>query len=183
MLLEDANQIVSSLNAILQNCAKETWPSQAQSDLHVKSKHPQTISGCAHTVLWGMTNMKENMNKICKTWHKGFMYQSHLKAHQRVYIKKGLIPCTGYDRKFTSNTAMRAHSITHQNIKFKCSTCSKEFDSPAYLKQHEHGMHGEGFLALCGLAYVWLKQKVSHEQDCDDCRDIYFKKLEEQEQI
>ena len=78
---------------------------------------------------------------------------------------------------------MRAHSIVHQNIKFKCSTCTKEFDSLAYLKQHEQEMHGESFLTLCVLAYTWPNQKVSHELDCDDCRDIYFKKPNEQEKF
>ena len=54
----------------------------------------------------------------------------------------------------------------------------------AYLKQHEQGMHGEGFLALWGLAYMWPKQKCLMNRTVKTVEtDIYLKKLKEQEQI
>ena len=68
-------------------------------------------------------------------------------------------------------------AITDLTIKLRMSTVLKVLDdgsvcgqlcvSSNHLKQHMRGMHGEGWVSLCGKKYQWPGTMYSHQQSCD----------------
>ena len=51
--------------------------------------------------------------------------------------------------------------------------CDADYPSKQLLDQHFHGIHGDGFVAYCGMSFTWPNDRSNHQQDCSD-REIMW---------
>ena len=93
---------------------------------------------------------------------KDFTFNSELQEHRKHHTGEGLIPCTGCNKKFTSNRYMKEHAKCHidPDKKYQCTDCRRQCSSPANLRAHIKGAHGAGYTAPCGQTFR-LATKVS----------------------
>ena len=84
---------------------------------------------------------------------------------------------------YGTKRALHRHLLNNHsgNKKFHCldknddrTDCLQSYSSKQLLDQHTKGVHGEGFIAYCGVAYTWPWQQNDHQKDCKDC-DACFK--------
>ena len=109
----------------------------------------------------------EEKQYICDKCDKVFVYECHLRQHNRVHTKKGLYPCLNCNRKFTTYNSMRQHEDTHQSKgHFNCNFCDHKTNSKYLLDQHVKGKHGRGIKAPCGYRLNWHSQIKGHMKKC-----------------
>ena len=64
-----------------------------------------------------------------------------------------------------------AHQKIHEDTKFTCTNCNKDYSTDLRYKQHVQGKHGNGCITLCGIKYQWPDSKYCHENgDCTECK-------------
>ena len=67
---------------------------------------------------------------------------------------------------------MKAHAKTHMNISHQCDVCKRTFKDPSYLRQHDRGTHGKGWMALYGVKVDWPPKLHRHQRKCTTCQEI-----------
>ena len=99
---------------------------------------------------------------VCKKCDKAFMFFSQYREHCNVHtdsIKhKYLCRKTGCDKYYGLTRARNYHEQHHKPRTYKCSfkekkgepECGVTCNSKQSLALHVHGIHGEGWNALCG---------------------------------
>ena len=100
------------------------------------------------------------MSIICKC---RFQYPGALTIHIRTHTWKNLIPCLYCRKKLTTNKAMKAGQ-KHTAVWKRCDYCNEKFDTIYNKRQHEHGVHGQGWKAPYGQKCAWLGKQVSHQR-------------------
>ena len=67
--------------------------------------------------------------------------------------------CTwpGCKAQLSCQDALKQHIVTHNDQRFDCPHCDKNFNTISNLKQHIRGKHGDGFIdiKLCGASFDW----------------------------
>ena len=146
--------------------------------LHLRNKHKRLKFKCRIcTKKFDTQNGKykcernhEEKQYICDKCNKGFIYECHLRQHNRVHTKKGLYPCLNCHRKFTTYNSMRQHEDTHWSKgHFNCNFCDHKTNSKYLLDQHVKGKHGRGIKAPCGYRLNWHSQIKGHMKKCTSC--------------
>ena len=79
-------------------------------------------------------------------------------------LVRGLIPCTGCNKKFTSNRYMKEHAKCYidPDKKYACTYCRRQCSSPANLGAHIKRAHGAGYMAPCGKHFDWPPKYHRH---------------------
>ena len=172
---------------------KDTYPSQAHLNVHVKQKHLNFKWKCSYCLAKYATYNAAYKHECahsgpthtCDMCQKSFMNKSRLTEHEHLHTQVGLIPCIGKGCKhqFNIRSAMNAHAITYRDLSFDCDKCDKSFKSPTYLRQHKQGKHEGGFIALCGQIFPWPKPKFYHGEHCTDCMEVDQKREADQKKI
>ena len=98
---------------------------------------------------------------------------------------KGFV-CTwrGCKKVLANKDSLRQHVLRHQDLKLKCELCTEEngeeeahtFPTEMSLKQHQQGLHGNGYIAPCGAVKKWSTEQKKHIKDCDECKEIIEKR-------
>ena len=74
--------------------------------------------------------------------------------------------------KFTSKKVMWQHLQVHGPDTWKCDKCNKTFETKSNFRQHDRGLHGIGWRALCGQLCQWPYLRARHQRKCDKCQEI-----------
>ena len=96
----------------------------------------------------------------CHYCEKRFLFPGLQAKHKKQHTGKGLLPCTWPECKvkLSCKDALRQQIVTHTEVRFPCTQCNKTFNTITNMQQHTKGVHGDGFIALCGAAYDWSDQ-------------------------
>ena len=155
---------------------------------HMKTDHPNVKFRCKYCPkVYNTYNARYKheykhfqLPYKCEYCEKRFQFPGLRNKHEKQHTGKGLIPCTwpGCKQQLSCNDALRQHIVTHNDEKFPCSICDKEFNTATILKQHTKGKHGEGYITLCGAAFDWSDGCNEHQKgDCVEC-DAALKKMQ-----
>ena len=114
-------------------------------------------------------------NNICNVCKYSCQFPDQLTVHMRKHTEDsaGKFPCPtrGCSSVLISKTNLVAHQKIHENNKFTCKMCKKDYSTDLRYKQHMQGKHGNGCITLCGIKYQWPDSKYRHEGgDCDKCK-------------
>ena len=159
--------------------------SQCDKGFRFKCRHCEktyaTLGGRDKHELYHNLNYRYVCNEV-KNCRKGYMflceYTEHLKVHTGQNRWKCLFKGCGntYAAKRTRDSHYRSH---YQNQDVHCaevledgSVCGQLCTSTNHLKQHMRGMHGEGWVSLCGKKYQWPGTMYSHQQGCNQCKAL-----------
>ena len=92
----------------------------------------------------------------CDLCPKMFQFPYQLAAHKTQHTGLGKHQCSMCDKMFGSKCLKVFHEKSH-NVCLKCELCpkstEKEFSNSVSLGQHQRGMHGPGWTAVCGKNY------------------------------
>ena len=118
----------------------------------------------------------------CKYCDKTCMFKSEMADHLRTHTGKNMFICSidGCEKAYASKRACTAHEKSHtlesvycqELLKDKKTVCRQECVSNNHLKQHIHGMHGQGWLSPCGKRFSWPYTMYSHKLECKKCKKI-----------
>ena len=71
----------------------------------------------------------------CSNYDKKFTKQSSLKVHNLTHTGEKPFACSKYDKKFTKQGSLKVHNLTHTGEKsFACSKCDKKFAKKGFFK-------------------------------------------------
>ena len=121
----------------------------------------------------------------CQYCTKTFQFEGERDEHLRKHTRKNLWICEldNCNKGYASKRAMKAHVKSHYDEEVVCQhvlkngkECGQICIDTVNLKQHERGMHGEGWVTPCGIRYSWPGPMYKHRRECDDCQDILEKK-------
>ena len=116
----------------------------------------------------------------CDQCKKSFQFQCELKQHSNIHLpnsKKFKCTSRNCNRRYSSLKALKLHTKVHDEVNYPCDECNKIFNSYQNLSQHKCGIHGDGWVALCGAKFPWPKQMHKHERHCKACCSKYQKTL------
>ena len=94
----------------------------------------------------------ENKNKmdchVCDKSVKKNAVKEHIHQHKLKSVKP--FQCCTCSRRFPLKSELKTHvKVEHENHRWKCSKCGKNFKSNNGLKYHERGVHKIGELHVC----------------------------------
>ena len=128
---------------------------------------------------------KCNYRYVCaevQSCKKGFMFLCEYTEHLKTHTKKNRWKCEfkGCDNKYAAKRTRDSHYRSHYKTEdVHCaevlddgSVCGQLCVSSNHLKQHMRGMHGEGWVSMCGKKYQWPGTMYSHQQGCDQCKGL-----------
>ena len=162
----------------------EDFRSTSQHNKHMKKKHPNFMYHCSecerefHTfnACYKHTQKHYKLKYGCDSCEQRFQFPYQLKYHLRVHRENEKVQCTwkGCFKKFTCNKNMFQHLQAHTDETFECKECEPmcTFQTKTYLRQHQKGFHGPGFIALCGKSYRWPNKRKAHQEECLKCDAI-----------
>ena len=149
-------------------------------NVHVTGAHPDLRFHCQYcpkSYLTYNTRYKHEHKHFelpygCHYCSMRFLFPGLREKHERQHTQKGLLPCTWPECKqmLSCKDALRQHINTHTDQRHKCEKCPKDFNTLTNLRQHEKGVHGEGFISLCGAAFDWSDSRNEHQGECFECR-------------
>ena len=146
----------------------------AHKDYHFKcSKCPQTFASW----IGHYKHKKRHVRKayICEECGHSFQFPGELYEHERLHTGEDLIQCSYCDSSYPSKRAQNFHEKSHTDAReYHCdfqekdgTVCGQVCISPTHLKQHQRGMHGEGWLCpLCHVRFWWSGTMYSHKKEC-----------------
>ena len=156
----------------------EDFRSTRQHNKHMKKKHPNFMYHCSecesefHTfnACYKHTQKHFKLKYGCDTCNQRFQFPYQLKYHLRVHRENERVQCMwkGCFKTFTCNKNMFQHLQAHTDETFECKECEpmRTFQTKTYLRQHQKGFHGTGFIVLCGKSYTWPHQRRAHQEEC-----------------
>ena len=163
---------------------KELLYSQKKMNLHMLQKHPTFHFQCglcedqfkSYNAAYRHTQRHFKLRYKCSYCDHRSQYPKENKTHKRTHTNKGLLPCPtrGCTRKFTSKKLMWQHTQSHSPDSWKCTTCNPErtFDTYSNYRQHNKGLHGTGWRALCRYLCKWPYIRARHQKKCTKCQEI-----------
>ena len=89
----------------------------------------------------------------CDQCKKSFQFQCELKQHSNIHLlnsKKFKCLSRKCNRRYSFLKTLKVHTKVHDEVNYLCKECNKILNSYQNLSQHKHGMHGDGWVALCG---------------------------------
>ena len=130
----------------------------------------QKFQSCVKNSWYKHERTHQKNRVFCDVCNKGFQYDSSLRQHLRVHMRKGLFKCDKCTKQFTTKSVMKQHAKTHidKGI-FKCELCIFRSDTAYNLKQHMRGKHGRGWKSVCGHRFSWKSSISVHKKKCADC--------------
>ena len=121
----------------------------------------------------------------CRYCDKSFLFEGELGEHECKHTRKNLWKCElpDCDKAYPSKRAMKAHVKSHYEEDVVCDKilengkeCVQVCINSVHLRQHQRGMHGEGWLSPCAKRFNWPGTMYKHQRECDDCQDILAKR-------
>ena len=100
------------------------------------------------------------------------MNKKCLEEHEHVHSGK-IFPCPsqGCMQKYTTNAALNAHMIVHEEKEFKCDACPKTFNT----KPNFNSIFKESMVRAGGPFVgksMWPKKMHNHEKLCKTCTKL-----------
>ena len=152
-------------------------------NLHMATKHPNFKFECgicsstfkSYNAAYRHTQTHFKLRYICDICGHRSQFPGDRDAHAKTHTKKKLIPCTwrGCQKQFTSKKSMWQHLQSHGPDTWNCDKCEhKPFDTYSNFRQHDRGVHGIGWRALCGKLCQWPYIRAKHQRECHKCQEI-----------
>ena len=145
-------------------------------NVHMRELHPRFNFQCSlckslfksYNATYRHTQTHFQLRYVCDICGHRSQYPGAAEAHMKTHTKKKLIPCTwrGCKKEFTSKKSMWQHLQAHGSDTWKCEKCNKTFETFSYFRQHEKGIHGTGWRALCGAFCQWPYIRAKHQCSC-----------------
>ena len=167
------------------NC-DETFSTQGKLNIHLQIDHKVRFQCSKCQKFYETANGRDKHYKkhfkytnICSVCKKAFQFPGQLTVHERSHTTgtagKFICPTRGCNSVLLSNANLKAHQKIHEEKKFHCDECKKDYSTDIRYKQHMQGKHGNGTITLCGKNYQWADTKYKHEKDCDECQEQKLK--------
>ena len=153
-------------------------------NIHMREKHSKFYFQCSmcqtlfksYNAAYRHTQTHYKLRYLCDIYGHRSQYPGGADAHMKMHMKTKMVPCTwrGCKKQFTSKKSMWQHLQGHGPDTWKCEKCNppKTFDVYSYFRQHDRGIHGTGWMALCGQLCQWPHIQSKHQRKCDKYKDI-----------
>ena len=164
-----------------ENCS-EVKSTQGELNRHLQYDHKRTFKCSLCDRIYDTANGRDKhfkkhfkYNNICDVCKYSCQFPGQLTVHMRKHTEDsaGKFPCPTRDCSsvLISKANLVAHQKIHQDTKFTCDECKKDYSTDLRYKQHMQGKHGNGCITLCGIKYQWPDSKYRHEGgDCEECK-------------
>ena len=111
---------------------------------------------------------------ICDECGHSFQFPGELDEHARLHTGQDLVPCEYCDNSYPSKQARNLHEKSHTDPReYVCdfkekdgNICRQICVTPTHLKQHQRGMHCDGWLCNWGKRFSWPGTMYTHKRDC-----------------
>ena len=136
---------------------------------HLSTKHLSFVLKCSFCagdnlnlfkVNYAMKRGMNHSGSSCDQCKKSFQFQCELKQHSNIHLpnsKKFKCTSGNCNRRYSSLKALKLHTKVHDEVDYASNKCNKIFNSHQNLSQHKCGMHGDGWVALCGCKVSMAK--------------------------
>ena len=153
-------------------------------NIHMWEKHLKFNFQCSlcealfksYNAAYRHTQMHYKLRYVCEICGHRSQYPGGATAHMKTHTKKKLMPCTwhGCKKLFTSKKSMWQHLQAHSPESWKCKKCkpNRSFETYSNYHQHDRGLHGLGWQALCGALCQWPYLQAKHQAKCTKCQEI-----------
>ena len=171
-------KVDKKLKCCVEACT-EIFPFVKELNGHMKEVHPDVKFHCkycpkmydSHNAHYKHEASHFQYRYLCHYCTRRFQFPGLREKHERQHTRNNLLPCTwpGCKAQLSCQDALNQHIVTHNDQRFDCPDCDKDFNTISNLKQHIRGKHGDGFISLCGASFDWSDDRNDHQQDCTEC--------------
>ena len=153
---------------------------QAEFVTHFKTSHPGSKVKCEFCNSFfdsvnGLFKHERShiyMKYACDACQKKFQFPYQLSAHNTQHTGVGKHQCSQCTKSFGSKCSKVFHAQTH-GAQLKCDLCpmnsDKTFNNKPALLQHQRGVHGPGWMAVCRKNYKSKSGYTNHKKECKPC--------------
>ncbi|XP_054759985.2 zinc finger protein 888-like [Lytechinus pictus] len=109
---------------------------------------------------------------VCATCGKRFQTEGRLQVHERFHESTCEFECDVCHDVFKTSLTLLRHKKIHDEVRIKCTLCSKEYSSRGHLSRHMHVTHGferrKGNLVCMGCQnyFDFEDNMLQHLQQC-----------------